>query len=120
MFRTVRSVGFALLLVLSVSAISYGDAKGPQVQGGRNLLQTAIDPAVASQSGIQAGESPVSANRNLTFAPSTPVRATVVVTTGGPSFADTDRVVATPEPVSLLLMGSGLVAVAAFVRKRRL
>lgn len=117
MFRNVLSVGFALLVVLCVSVISYGDAKGPQVRGGNNLLQTAIDPTAASQSKVQVSASPVSANKDLTFAPST-TSAKVVFTTGGPSFADTDRPAETPEPLSLLLLGSGLVAVAAFARKR--
>ena len=123
MLRKLLYLGVATFVVMTISAVAFGEAVAPQARSGNNLLKASIEPIDTSQRRVQTDSLAVAAFKNTAFAPSA-ARGTVMVSPTdktGPSYT-TEAVVVppgVPEPFSMVLLGTGLAGLAAFMRKRR-
>jgi hypothetical protein len=111
-------------MAMTISAVAFGEAVAPQARG-NNLLKASIEPVETSQRRVQTESLAVASFSNTAFAPSA-ARGTIMVspTNGtGPSYTTgasyTTEITAVPEPFSMVLLGTGVAGLAAFMRKRR-
>ena len=120
MLRKLLYLGVATFVVMTISAVAFGEAVAPQARSGNNLLKASIEPIDTSERRAQTDSLTVAAFSNTAFAPST-ARGTITTspTNGtGPSYTN-EIYSAIPEPFSMVLLGTGLAGLAAFMRKRR-
>jgi len=146
MVRRIYITFLGTLLLMSVSAVAYGDARQPQT-GGENILQASVMPdnnlevVKGLALPVDAGRSPMlsAAKKALTF--SSRGQGNLFVTgrhsgSGSGSGSGTGTGTASngngngngtkppqqaeiPEPYALLLFGTGLAGLAATLRRRR-
>ncbi len=122
MLRKLLYLGVATFVAMTISAIAYGEAVAPQARSANNLLKTTVEPSDTSQRRVQTDSLAVASFSNTAFAPSA-AKGTITMSptsSTGPSFSsETVTPPGVPEPFSIVLLGTGLAGLAAFMRKRR-
>jgi len=121
MLRKLLYFGVATFVAMTISAVAYGEAVGPQARSGNNLLKASIEPVDTSQRRVQTDSLAVASfSKNTAFAPSA-ARGTIMLSptdNTSPTYS-TETISTIPEPFSMVLLGTGLAGLATFMRKRR-
>ena len=122
MLRKLLYFGVATFVAMTISAVAYGEAVAPQARSANNLLKTTVEPSDTSQRRVQTDSLAVASFSNTAFSPSA-AKGTITMSptsSTGPSFSsETVTPPGVPEPFSIVLLGTGLAGLAAFMRKRR-